>query len=193
VTRLPRTSAQTVGPFFHPGLLRPDAVRAALATPETPGEPIRVEGRVLDGDGQPVPDALIEVWQANAAGRYSHPADRRDLPHDPAFTGFGRVGTDASGSYWFTTVRPGAVPFDEWRAQAAHICVAIFARGLLNHLYTRIYFADDPAAAGDPLLQHVPEERRATLLAQRSDRDGVAVYQFDIILQGEGETAFFNL
>lgn len=193
MSKLPRTSAQTVGPFFHPGLLRADAVRATLASPETPGVPIRIEGRVLDGDGQPVPDALIEIWQANAAGRYSHPSDGRDLPLDPGFTGFGRVGTDAAGEYWFTTIKPGAVPFNEQQLQAPHICVAVFARGLLNHLYTRLYFADDPATAEDPLLQHVPAERRPTLVARRSERDSLATYRFDIVLQGTGETVFFNL
>jgi protocatechuate 3,4-dioxygenase, alpha subunit len=193
MSKLPRTSAQTVGPFFHPGLLRADAVRAILASPETLGEPIRIEGRVLDGDGQPVPDALIEIWQANAAGRYSHPSDGRDQPLDAGFTGFGRVGTDAAGEYWFTTIKPGAVPFDDQRLQAPHICVAIFARGLLNHLYTRLYFADNPGTASDPLLQHVPAERRATLLAHRSERAGLVVYRFDIVLQGAGETVFFNL
>lgn len=193
MSKLPRTSAQTVGPFFHPGLLRADAVRAILASPETPGEPIRIEGRVLDGDGQPVPDALIEIWQADASGHYCHPSDGSDQPRDTGFTGFGRVGTDAAGEYWFTTIRPGAVPFDDRQHQAPHICVAIFARGLLNHLYTRLYFADDPATAGDPLLQYVPVERRATLQARRSERAGLPVYRFDIVLQGAGETVFFNL
>jgi protocatechuate 3,4-dioxygenase alpha subunit len=193
MSALPRTSSQTVGPFFHPCLLRADAECNSLAGPETPGQRIRVEGRVLDGEGLPVPDALIEVWQANAAGRYNHPADRRDLPLDPDFTGYGRGGTDADGTYWFETVKPGAVPFDELRLQAPHICVAVFARGLLNHLYTRLYFADEPANAEDPVLQLVPEARRPTLLAQPGARDSAAVYRFDIVLQGAGETVFFNL
>jgi protocatechuate 3,4-dioxygenase alpha subunit len=193
MSALPRTSSQTVGPFFHPCLLRADAECNSLAGPETPGQRIRVEGRVLDGEGLPVPDALIEVWQANAAGRYNHPADRRDLPLDPDFTGYGRGGTDADGIYWFETVKPGAVPFDELRLQAPHICVAVFARGLLNHLYTRLYFADEPANAEDPVLQLVPEARRPTLLAQPGARDSAAVYRFDIVLQGAGETVFFNL
>jgi protocatechuate 3,4-dioxygenase, alpha subunit len=201
MSKLPRTSAQTVGPFFHPGLLRDDAVRSTLVTPATAGEQIRIEGRVLDGDRHPVPDAMIEIWQANAAGRYNYPSDRpadrpvdgQDLSHDPDFTGFGRVGTNADGEYWFTTIRPGAVAFDDQQHQAPHICVAVFARGLLNHLYTRLYFADDPATADDPLLQFVPPERRTTLLAQPSERFGAIVYRFDIVLQGAGETVFFNL
>jgi protocatechuate 3,4-dioxygenase alpha subunit len=161
--------------------------------PEAAGERIRIEGRVLDGDRLPIPDAMIEIWQANAAGRYNHPTDGRDLPLDPQFTGFGRAGTDTHGSYWFETIKPGAVPFDDRRLQAPHICVTVFARGLLNHLYTRLYFADDAATADDPVLQLVPAARRATLLAQPAKLDGITVYRFDIVLQGVGETVFFNL
>lgn len=185
------TSSQTVGPFFHDCLLRQDALRSILATPETAGEHIRVVGRVVDGDGIGVPDAVLEIWQASHYGRYNHPADRRALPLDPAFLGFGRIGTDADGMYWFETVKPGSVPFDERRMQAAHICIALFGRGLLNHLFTRLYFADDPEIANDPVLSLMPAERRATLLAQPAPGD--AVYRFDIVLQGTGETVFFNL
>jgi protocatechuate 3,4-dioxygenase, alpha subunit len=192
MTKLVLTSSQTVGPFFHPGLLRSDAERPMLAQPDAAGQHIRIEGVVFDGDGQPIPDAMIEIWQANAHGRYNHPADTRDLPLDPGFTGFGRTGTDADGRYWFTTVKPGQVPFDARRMQAPHICVTVFARGLLNHVYTRLYFADDPATADDPLLALVPAERRATLLAQPSAADGARVYRFDMVLQGAGETVFFN-
>jgi protocatechuate 3,4-dioxygenase alpha subunit len=186
------TPSQTVGPFFHDALLRDGAQIATLVTPATLGERIRVEGRVLDGDGAGVPDALLEIWQANAAGRYRHPLDTRDLPLDPAFAGFGRTGTDAEGRFWFDTIRPGAVPFDAATLQAPHISVAVFGRGLLNHLFTRLYFADDPAAAADPVLLRVPAERRATLLAARQDRDGLPVYTFNIVLQGRGETVFFT-
>jgi protocatechuate 3,4-dioxygenase alpha subunit len=186
------TAAQTVGPFFHDALLRADAHIPTLVTAATVGERIRIVGRVLDGDGAGVPDAMIEIWQANSVGRYCHPADTRDLPLDPAFTGYGRTGTDAVGSFWFATIRPGPVPYDATRMQAPHICVAVFGRGLLNHLYTRIYFADDPAAIGDPVLLLVPPARRGTLLAARAPSDEATVYRFDIVLQGEGETAFFN-
>lgn len=186
------TASQTVGPFFHDCLLRAGADTPTLITPATQGERIRVAGRVLDGDGAGVPDALIEIWQANAAGRYNHPRDSRNLSLDPAFTGFGRTGTDATGGYWFETIRPGQVPFDGEQAQAAHICLAVFGRGLLNHLYTRLYFGDDPAAADDPILLRVPAERRATLLAAREDLGGHVVYRLDIVLQGAGETAFFQ-
>lgn len=187
------TASQTVGPFFHDCLLRDGAHVPTLVRPETAGERIRVAGRVLDGDGAPVPDAMVEIWQANSYGRYHHPLDTRDLPLDPAFTGLGRTGTGADGGFWFETVKPGPVPYDATTMQAPHICIAVFGRGLLNHLYTRLYFADDPAIAEDPILLRVPAERRGTLLARREDRDGATVYQLDIVLQGSGETVFFNL
>jgi protocatechuate 3,4-dioxygenase alpha subunit len=190
---LPLTSSQTVGPFFAPTLLRTDAVRNVLVQPETVGERIRIEGRVLDGDGVPVPDALVEIWQANAHGCYNHPAEQEAGPLDPSFVGFGRSGTENEGLYWFETIKPGPAPFDQERWQAPHICVTVFARGLLNHLVTRLYFEDEPTNAGDPVLQFVPEDRRATLLARREAGDIAAVYRFAIVLQGPNETAFFNL
>ena len=192
------TGSQTVGPFFSLGLLYEGACRNVLVQPETNGEHIRIEGRVIDGDGVPVPDALIEIWQANASGRYAHPADQGPAPFDSTFDGFGRAGTGTDGSFWFETVKPGAVPFNDEAMQAPHICVTIFARGLLNHLVTRLYFADEAANETDPVLQCVPAERRAALLARRMPAsklaDGISVvYTFDVILQGEGETPFFNL
>jgi protocatechuate 3,4-dioxygenase, alpha subunit len=193
MTRYARTGSQTVGPFFHDCLLRADAVRNVLVGATTEGDRIRIEGRVFDGDSVGVPDAVIEIWQANNYGRYNHPADMRDLPLEPAFTGFGRTGTDADGAFWFETIKPGPVPFDGERLQAPHICIAVLARGLLNHLVTRLYFADDPANADDPVLRLVPAERRATLLARPSQVEGASVYRMDIVLQGTGETVFFNL
>jgi len=187
------TSAQTIGPFFHDALLRDDARRTLLVAPTTAGHRIRIAGHVYDGDSAGVPDAMIEIWQANHYGRYNHPSDQRDLPLDPAFHGFGRSATHAVGGYSFETIKPGRVPFDDQRLQAPHICVAVFARGLLNHLLTRLYFAGDPANADDPVLQLVPAERQATLLARRTDDAGAVVYHFEIVLQGVGETVFFNL
>jgi protocatechuate 3,4-dioxygenase alpha subunit len=188
------SSSQTLGPFFHDGMLRADARRTLLVTPETIGERIRIAGRVYDGDRLGVPDAMIEIWQANHYGRYNHPADQRELPLDSAFHGFGRAATDAAGGYCFETIKPGRVPFDDRRLQAPHICVAVFARGLLNHLLTRLYFADEPANADDPVLQFVPTDRQATLLAHRAAaEEGVVLYHFEIVLQGVGETVFFNL
>ncbi len=193
MSRFPLTGSQTVGPFFAPALLREDARRNVLTHPEIAGERIRIEGRVLDGDGVPVPDAMVEIWQANAHGRYNHPADQGPAPLNPSFLGFGRSGTEEDGSYWFQTVKPGLVPFDGEQLQAPHICVTVFARGLLNHLVTRLYFEDEPTNAGDPVLQCVPDHRRVTLLARRESGSSTVVYRFDIILQGTGETAFFNL
>jgi len=193
MSRLTLTSSQTVGPFFAPTLLREDAVRHVLTQPDTIGERIRVEGHVLDGDGLPVPDAMVEIWQANAGGRYNHSADQGPAEVDLTFVGFGRSGTTEDGSYWFETIKPGRVPFTGERAQAPHICVAIFARGLLNHLITRLYFEDEQSNAEDPILQCIPAERRATVIARRKTHEELIVYCFDIILQGAGETAFFNL
>ena len=193
MNKLLLTSSQTVGPFFAPGLLRTDAVRHVLVEPETEGSRIRIQGHVLDGDRLPVPDALVEIWQANAHGRYHHPRDQGPAPLDSSFVGFGRSGTENEGLYWFETIKPGPVPFDQERQQAPHICVAVFSRGLLNHLVTRLYFADEPSNAMDPILHAVPEHRRTTLIAPRQQEGSSVVYRFDIILQGEGETAFFNV
>ena len=187
------TGSQTVGPFFSPALLREDACRNVLITPDTVGERIRIEGRVLDGDGLPIPDALVEIWQANAHGRYNHPADTSVAPLDPTFIGFGRSGTNEDGSYWFETIKPGHVPFSAQQVQAPHICVTVFARGLLNHLVTRLYFADEPTNATDPVLQLVPNERRNTLVATRVPGSTAAIFRFDIILRGAHETVFLNL
>ena len=193
MTILPLTSSQTVGPFFAPALLREDAIRNVLTQPETSGERIHIEGRVLDGDGMPVPDAMVEIWQANAYGRYNHSVDKGPAQLDPSFLGFGRSGTAEDGSYWFETIKPGHVPFYHNKLQAPHICVTVFSRGLLNHLVTRLYFEDEQTNAEDPILLCVPDERRSTLLARRENREGMIVYRFDIIMQGAGETAFFNL
>jgi protocatechuate 3,4-dioxygenase alpha subunit len=187
------TPSQTIGPFFHDCLLRPDARRNVLVAPDTAGVRIRIEGHIYDGDGQAVPDAMIEIWQADSYGRYHHPADKRDLPLDPAFTGYGRTGTDGEGAFEFATIKPGRVPFDGATLQAPHLGVAVFARGLLNHLATRLYFADDPANAADPVLRLVPAERRSTLLARPVLVKGEPGYRMDIVLQGTGETVFFNL
>ncbi len=195
-TRWTLTPSQTVGPFFSPALLREDARRNVLTRPETSGERIRIEGRVLDGDGIPVPDAMVEIWQANAHGRYNHPLDQGPAALDPSFLGYGRSGTAEDGSYWFETIKPGPATFDGERRQALqapHICVTVFSRGLLNHLVTRLYFEDEPNNALDPVLQCVPDQRRTTLLARRKPGDTEAVYRFDIILQGADETAFFNV
>ncbi len=193
MTILPLTSSQTVGPFFGPALLREDALRNVLIQPDTVGERIRIEGRVLDGDGLAVPDAMVEIWQANAYGRYNHSADKGPAQLDQTFWGFGRSGTTEEGNYWFETIKPGRVPFSQEQFQAPHICLTVFSRGLLNHLVTRMYFEDEQSNVEDPILLCVPEERRSTLLAKRENFEGKIVYRFDIIMQGDGETAFFNV
>lgn len=175
------TPSQTVGPFFHDALLRPDATRQMVAQPGAPGERIRIEGHVLDADGAPMDDAMVEIWHADHAGTVGG-----------AFLGFGRSGTDADGQYWFETIRPGRVMYDGTRLQASHINVVIVARGLLNHLFTRLYFADDETLADDPVLALVPAGRRASLLALRRSGDGRSRYVFDIALGGQNETVFFD-
>jgi protocatechuate 3,4-dioxygenase alpha subunit len=187
------TPSQTVGPFFHLALDRPDW--SDLTRDGPAGERIVVTGQVRDGDGMPVADACLELWQANAAGRYAHPDDeRRDKPLDPNFRGFGRVSTDADGRFRFTTIRPGAVPGRGNALQAPHIAVAVFARGLLRQLVTRIYFADEPMNETDPVLASIADPAvRDTLVARRIAAAEPPTYRFDIVLQGDGETAFFEV
>src|SRR5271169_7211571 len=170
------TPSQTVGPFFHLALDRPEWADLTRGNPA--GERIVVEGRVIDGDGAPVGDACLELWQANAAGRYAHPDDTRtDRPFDPNFRGFGRVSTDADGGFRFTTIRPGPVSGRGNALQAPHIAVALFARGLLKQLYTRIYFAGDPLIETDPALLAIDDPaRRRTLIANRVDSSEPATW-----------------
>ena len=190
------TPSQTVGPFFKYGLTPGgqyawnDAFTGDMITPDATGERIRVEGRVFDGDGQPVPDCMLEVWQADAQGRFADPQDKRALPNTK-FRGFGRAGTDANGAYVFDTIKPGVVPDPEGKPQAPHLLLAVFARGMLRHLYTRIYFGDEKANASDPVLSLVPADRRATLIAEREG--GGNVYKLDLRLQGGDETVFFDV
>ena len=191
------TPSQTVGPFFSLGLDRPEWSDLTRSNPSGAplGERIVIEGRVIDGDGAPVTDAVVEIWQANAAGRYAHPEDQQsDKPLDPNFRGFGRAATDAEGHFRFTTVKPGPVPGRGNSLQAPHINVLLFSRGLLIHLHTRIYFEGEPANAADPLLSSIEDpKKRGTLLARREGSGSPARYRFDIIMQGENETAFLEL
>jgi protocatechuate 3,4-dioxygenase alpha subunit len=208
-----QTPSQTVGPFFHYGLpwkggadlveetdwgARPELfpeehyvlnLTAPRGRPE--GEVIEIVGRVSDRDGEPVPDAMIEIWQANAAGRYASPEDERDhVPLDPSFIGFGRASTSEAGEYRFRTIRPGPVPGPGDSVQAPHICVSVFGRGLLKRLATRIYFDGEPGNRNDPILALVPLDRRGTLIAAP---EGAGLWRFDIALQGSRETVFFDL
>jgi protocatechuate 3,4-dioxygenase, alpha subunit len=188
------TPSQTVGPYFKYGLTPNgeyewnDAFTNNLLTPDVSGERIRVEGKVYDGDGAVVVDCMLEIWQADSQGRFSDPQDTRALPNS-SFKGFGRCGTDKTGSYAFDTIKPGAVPDPDGRPQAPHILLAVFARGVLLHLYTRIYFDNETSNADDPILAQVPADRRATLIANKAGN----VYTFDIHLQGDNETVFFDV
>ncbi|MCJ2143313.1 protocatechuate 3,4-dioxygenase subunit alpha [Methylobacterium sp. E-066] len=212
-----QTPWQTVGPFFHYGLpwkggadlvggsdigartdLFPeehDVLHRAPPRGPVRGEAIALVGTVRDGEGRPVPDAMIEIWGANAAGRYHGAADdRADVALDPGFIGFGRAAVSAEGTFRFLTVKPGPVPLQVGgnRWQAPHIAVGVFGRGLLKRLVTRVYFADADANEEDPILALVPEARRQTLVAPRVGEDP-PTYRFDIVLSGDGETVFFDL
>jgi len=203
---LPETPSQTAGPYVHIGLIPNQAgfdifenpFGNVVAGPGTAGERIRIEGRVLDGLGAPCRDILVEMWQANAAGRYNHPADRQtDKKLDASFRGWGRTGTDfTTGLYHFDTIKPGPVIGRRgYKPMAPHINLWLVARGINIGLSTRLYFADEAALnEQDPVLRMIePAVRRETLLARREERDGGAVYVFDIRLQGERETVFFDV
>lgn len=183
------TASQTAGPFFHVGLAW--LTGEALAGPGVSGERVTIEGRILDGDGKPVPDAMVEVWQADAQGKYAHPEDQQDKPGERGFRGFGRVATDDNGAFRFTTIKPGRVPGPGGPLQAPHLVVAVFMRGLLKHLVTRIYFPEEAGNADDPILNLVEPARRATLIAKKMV-GGDGVLEWNVILQGEGETVFFD-
>ena len=208
-----QTPWQTVGPFFHYGLpwkggadlvgqsdlgARPElfgeehyVLNLSAPKGEVAGTRIEVCGQVRDAAGAPVPDAMVEIWQANAAGRYASPADaREELPLDPGFIGFGRSSTSKVGEYRFLTIKPGRTPGPGNGLQAPHIAVGVFGRGLIKRLVTRIYFEDEAANDEDAILELVPAARRPTLIARKT---GEGHYRFDIVLQGEDETVFFDV
>ena len=203
---LKETASQTAGPYVHIGLAPKEAgfdifhknFTDVLAGPKTKGEKIRIEGQVFDGSGTPLRDVLIEIWQANAAGKYNHPADRQNKPVDKSFRGWGRGCSDFdTGVYAFDTIKPGAVIGRNNRLMAPHVNFWIVARGINIGLNTRMYFSDETDAnAKDPVLNLIEwEVRRKTLIGERDPalRDGVAVYRFDIHLQGAQETVFFDI
>jgi protocatechuate 3,4-dioxygenase alpha subunit len=185
------TPWQTVGPYLQIGLTNPRSV-PRIAGEGVKGERVRLTCRVLDGDGVPLPDAMIELWQADADGKYHHPEDAEERVPDPLFRGFGRMPTDKDGACVFETIKPGKVPGPGGKLQAPHLNVSVFGRGLMKRLPTRIYFAGDPANQSDPVLALVPELRRVTLVAQ-PDPAHQNGWQFDIHLCGEGETVFFDV
>lgn len=187
--KLITTPSQTVGPYLHIGLNWLDTQE--LTTNETQGRRIVLQGRLLDADGQPVPDGMIEIWQANAEGKYAHPDDHQTKAPDKNFTGFGRVPTDAQGGFRFSTIKPGPVPYLNGSLQAPHIMVQIFARGLLKQLVTRVYFPDDDHSS-DPVLNQVPADRRHTLVATHAAGQP-DVLDWNIVLGGSvNETVFFT-
>ncbi|WP_319533094.1 protocatechuate 3,4-dioxygenase subunit alpha [uncultured Cohaesibacter sp.] len=199
---LKETASQTAGPYVHiglaPGAAGFDIYRQELgwdiAGPNARGERIRVEGLVIDGTGSPVKDVMFEAWQANADGNYAHPEGGGDV--EEGFRGWGRVITDfATGEWGFNTIKPGKVPGRSGSIMAPHINLWIVARGINIGLNTRLYFDDEVEAnAADPVINVIEwERRRKTLIAKRMERDGQIVYRFDIRLQGEDETVFFDI
>jgi protocatechuate 3,4-dioxygenase alpha subunit len=181
------TTSQTIGPYLRIGLEW--MVVEDLIAQGGSGQRVRIEGRIVDGDGKPVNDAAVEIWQANSHGKYASPEDIQDKPLEPGFRGYGRSLTDDAGAFRFRTVKPGRVPGPGSKLQAPHITVTIFMRGLLKQLLTRMYFPDDAANGDDPVLNLVPAERRATLIAkQRAD----GALEWNVVLQGKNETVFFD-
>lgn len=183
---LPVTGSQTVGPYFRIGMA--PLFQEDFAADGVEGERVTIHGRVLDGDGVGVPDAQLEIWQADADGKY---LDEQRMS-EAGFFGFGRVPTDDKGEFRFTTIKPGCVAGPEASTQAPHLVVLVFMRGLLRHLVTRVYFADEAANTNDPILDLVPEERRGTLIARRDSESG-STFVWNICLQGDDETVFFDL
>ena len=181
------STSQTIGPYLRIGLEW--MVIEDLAPPGVAGERVRIEGKVVDADGKPVNDAALEIWQANSQGKYASPEDSQDKAIEPGFRGYGRSLTDDAGAFRFRTIKPGRVPGPDGKPQAPHLTVTIFMRGLLKQLHTRIYFPDDPANADDPVLKLVRAERRATLIAKKRS-DGVL--EWNVVLQGNNETVFFD-
>ena len=185
---LQATTSQTVGPYFSIGLTR--LKKIDLTGPGVTGEKITIVGRVLDAHGDGVPDALLEIWQANRHGKYAHPDDTQDKPVEAGFQGYGRIPTDENGTYTFVTIKPGSVPGPDGETQAPHIAVSVFMRGLERRLVTRIYFPDEAANTGDYILNLVEPARRGTLVARKTPTPGTL--EWNVILQGADETVFFD-
>ena len=181
------STSQTIGPYLRIGLEW--MVIEELAPKGVAGDRVSIEGRVIDGDGKPVNDAAVEIWQANSQGKYASPEDPQDKPVEAGFRGYGRSLTDDAGVFRFRTIKPGRVPGADGKLQAPHLVVTVFMRGLLKQLVTRMYFPDEASNAEDPVLASVPAERRPTLIA-RKRADGTL--EWNLVLQGRNETAFFD-
>jgi protocatechuate 3,4-dioxygenase alpha subunit len=187
---LQASTSQTVGPFFKIGfdwLNRDNLVSEGVS-----GERVTVQGRIFDGDGVPVPDAMVEIWQANAHGKYDHPEDTQNKPLESGFRGYGRVPVSAEGVFRFVTIKPGAVPGPRGKEQAPHLAISIFMRGLLKRLVTRMYFPEDARNAEDPILNLVEPPRRSTLIAKKT-AGGPGTLEWNVVLQGPEETVFFDV
>jgi protocatechuate 3,4-dioxygenase, alpha subunit len=187
---LQATSSQTVGPYFRIGLRWLN--RDNLVGEGVSGERVTIQGRVFDGDGAPVPDAILEIWQANAHGKYDHPEDTQDKPLEPGFKGYGRVSVNDEGIFRFATIKPGPVPGPKGKDQAPHLVVSVFMRGVLRRTVTRIYFPDDPRNPADFILNLVEPARRSTLIAKKT-AGGAGALEWNVVLQGPDETVFFDL
>lgn len=183
------TTSQTVGPFFSIGMSRLN--QPETAGPNVSGTRITIEGRVIDGGGKPVPDAVLEFWQANSRGKYAHVEDTQDKPLEAEFHGFGRIPTDENGAFRLSTIKPGSVPGPDGKPQAPHIVVSVFMRGLLRRLVTRIYFPGDAEQVSDFALNLVEPSRRRTLIA-KSVTGKPGTLEWNVILQGPEETVFFD-
>ncbi len=186
---IPATTSQTVGPFFSIGLDRLHTNN--LTGPGVSGERFTMEGKVLDGDGQPVPDAVIEIWQANSHGKYAHPEDTQEKPVEPGFAGYGRVPTDDNGQFRFTTIKPGPVPGPGGKPQAPHLVISVFMRGLLKRVVSRVYFPGEAANDSDFILSLVEPARRPTLIARKVQGQD-ALLRWNVVMQGPEETVFFD-
>jgi protocatechuate 3,4-dioxygenase alpha subunit len=187
---VPATTWQTVGPFFSIGFSW--LYRDNLAGPGVSGERVEISGRILDGDGNPVPDGIVEIWQVNSQGKYAHPDDPQEKKVEEGFIGYGRVPTDGSGRFRFKTIKPGRVPGPDGSLQAPHLEISIFTRGLLRRLITRIYFPDEASNAEDFALGLVEPGRRETLVAKRIGEQAGEL-EWNVKLQGVGETVFFDI
>ena len=187
---LQATTSQTVGPYFKIGLQWLNCDN--LVGEGVSGERVTIQGRVFDGDGVPVPDAVVEIWQANAHGKYNHPEDTQKKLLEPGFKGFGRVPVSPEGLFRFATIKPGPVPGPEGKEQAPHLSVSVFMRGVLRRLVSRIYFPDEPRNDTDFILNLVEPARRSTLIAKKT-AGAPGALEWNVVLQGPDETVFFDL
>ncbi len=187
---LQATTSQTVGPFFKIGFEW--QYRDNLVGEGVSGERVTIQGRVFDGDGVPVPDAILEIWQANAHGKYDHPEDTQNKPLEPGFKGYGRVPVTPDGMFRVATIKPGPVPGPNGREQAPHLVISVFMRGVLRRMVTRMYFPDEPGNASDPILNLVEPARRSTLIAKKT-AGAPGTLEWNVVLQGAEETVFFDL